>query len=464
MAIRRSFATVISVTALSASIAAAFPDGDGTTLSDHRLFVLFESRELACAARERPDPLFTALGCQVEWVSEIVDGMTFVTVDPRMIDAAARLLPEMSGIRQVEYDALVQNRGATVPNDPLYTTQYGSYTLYKPCLEAAWSLRTSGGTSTGRSLIAVLDSGLAYELNDFANVAWHNSGEIPGDCIDNDGDGIIDNYYGAEYLQTGDFDTTSPPCAPNSDPHDENGHGTHVSSIIGAQGNNSTDMTGTIWSGVKILPVKVLGSFGWAISDLAKGIEFAYLKGSRLMNMSLQGSYPSGSAPSIFDPVAAIIKSTPECMYVVAAGNLGLNLDTTSGPGLDIYPAEFIYDNIVTVGATDTAGNRAIFNVVESSDYGTTSVDLFAPGLGIWGLIQNGNFVQLSGTSQASPEVAALACLYWALNPTASVAVVKKQLKESGRVQSGINGLCVGNASSNCTELSPAPMLGGICP
>jgi subtilisin family serine protease len=182
------------------------------------------------------------------------------------------------------------------------------------------------------------------------------------------------------------------------------------------------------------------------------------------MNMSLQGSYPSGSSPYIFDPIAKIIKSTPECMYVVAAGNNGLNLDTTSGPGVDIYPAEFTYDNIVTVGATDTAGNRAIFNAVQSSNYGATSVDLFAPGLGMWGLIQNGNFVQESGTSQAAPEVAALACLYWALNPTASVAVVKKQLRESGRVRAGISGLCVGNASGSCTELNPAPMLGGTCP
>jgi len=152
----------------------------------------------------------------------------------------------------------------------------------------------------------------------------------------------------------------------DKDPDDLNGHGTHVAGIIGAIGNNNIGVTGVCWN-IKIMPIKVLDENGEGyISDIIKAIEFAKSKNVLIINMSFSGTDYS---KAFYDE----IKAHPEMLFVVAAGNSSANIDSEPE-----YPAGFDLNNIISVAASDQNDQLASF-----SNYGTSSVDVAAPGVNI---------------------------------------------------------------------------------
>ncbi|MFZ3137891.1 MAG: S8 family serine peptidase [Thermodesulfovibrionales bacterium] len=156
-------------------------------------------------------------------------------------------------------------------------------------------------------------------------------------------------------------------------PNDLNGHGTHVTGIIGAVGNNATGITGVSWS-VKIMPLKVLDQNGEGyISDIVDAIDYAVSNNAKIINMSFSG--PDKSTP-LYDEIAL----HPDILFVVAAGNGGEdNLgDNNDNPLYSEYPASFDLPNIISVAASDQNDNLTDF-----SNYGLTSVDVAAPGANI---------------------------------------------------------------------------------
>src|SRR5262249_32656528 len=123
----------------------------------------------------------------------------------------------------------------TVPNDPDFTNLWGMSKIQAP---AAWDIST-GSPSV---VVASIDTGVDYTPPDLATNVWTNPGEIPGNGIDDDGDGYVDDVHGYDFYNN------------DSDPIDDNNHGTHTSGTIGAVGNNSTGVVGVNW-GIKIIAV-----------------------------------------------------------------------------------------------------------------------------------------------------------------------------------------------------------------
>jgi subtilisin family serine protease len=315
-------------------------------------------------------------------------------------------------------------RKASIPDDPLYTSQWNLPLVAAP---AAWS-RYTGRRDAGSVIVAVLDTGIAYTHPDITANLWTNQAEIPGDGIDNDGNGINDDYYGANFggLKPGD-------------PWDDDtadSHGTHVAGIIGATGNNGVGTAGINWT-ARIMAVKVLhGPEGYGeLSDVLKGMEYALARGAKIINCSIESTQDQADANGMQSLHEAVkIADQAGAIVVSAAGNTGLDLDTSA-----IYPASIRLPNNIAVAAVTRFDELATY-----SDSGRHSVDLVAPGGsaggtgtpdGILSTVWLANGSQLyrttSGTSMAAPHVTGAAALAWNLNPGLSAYQVKGRILNS---------------------------------
>ena len=242
-------------------------------------------------------------------------------------------------------------------------------------------------------IIAVVDTGLDYGHEDIAQNMWTNIYEIPGNGIDDDANGFVDDVRGWDFA----YD--------DNDPIDGDGHGTHVAGIAAAAGNNEVGVVGVAW-GCKIMPVKGLNDYGNGYaSDLAESLIYAADKGANVIN----NSWGSSSASLLLKDAIDYAHGSG-CVVVAAAGN--------SHSIAEFYPAA--YDNVISVGASNYLDNRASF-----SNFGGC-VDVFAPGRDILSLRASGTYMgeplnalyTLSdGTSMASPFVAGLSALLFSKNP-----------------------------------------------
>jgi subtilisin family serine protease len=157
----------------------------------------------------------------------------------------------------------------------------------------------------------------------------------------------------------------------DTDPDDLNGHGTHVAGIIGAVGNNANGVTGVNWN-VRILPLRVLDQNGeGTIADIIEAIDYAASSSAKIVNLSLSG--PDYSI-SLYNKIA----SYHQILFVSAAGNGGQDGFGDNNDITPEYPSGFDLDNILSVAATDSNDNLAVF-----SNYGRASVDVAAPGTDI---------------------------------------------------------------------------------
>jgi subtilisin family serine protease len=237
--------------------------------------------------------------------------------------------------------------------------------------------------------VAVVDTGVDLDHPDLVSNLFVNPGEIPGNGIDDDGNGYVDDVHGYDFADD------------DSDPNDVGGHGTHVAGTIAAA-NNGFGATG-IAHGATILPVRVLGASGSGSSfDVAAGIRYAADLGADVINLSLGGGYSRAIQSAIN------YASSLGTFIVAAAGN-----EASSVPS---FPAQFSanYENVISVGAHQRSGSLARFsNRVGNSD----SVQIDAPGVGIFSTYVGGGYASLSGTSMAAPHVAGLAALTLSANP-----------------------------------------------
>jgi len=199
---------------------------------------------------------------------------------------------------------------------------------------------------------------------------------------------------------------------PSSDPEDDVGHGTHVAGIIAAEVNNNEGVAGMTWY-TKIMPVKVLDSSGAGSTySVAEGIIWATDNGANVINMSL-GNY--AQAEFLHDAIK--YAHDRGVVLVAASGN-----DNTDRPG---FPAA--YPEVIAVSATDPDEKRA-----EYSNYGDY-IDVAAPGSSIPSTYPGSRYAALSGTSMASPHVAALASLVQSVNPGLSNEEIKELLRSTAK-------------------------------
>ena len=259
----------------------------------------------------------------------------------------------------------------------------------------AWDLTTG----SRQVIVGVIDTGIRYTHNDLANQMWRNEDEIPGNQIDDDNDGYIDNIFGINAVTD----------APNpGDPMDDNGHGTHVAGTIGAAANNGSPHVGVAWD-VRLMALKFLDSDGSGkTSDEIKCIDFAIENGADVINASYGG-------PGFSSAQEAAMRRAEQAgiLFVAAAGNEASNSDQNPS-----YPASFDLENVISVAAIDRHDNLASF-----SNFGANSVDLAAPGVDIFScwIGSDSDYKTISGTSMASPHVAGVAALIRARFPNIGI-------------------------------------------
>lgn len=325
----------------------------------------------------------------------------------RKVRAALR---HSSHVRYVEPDYYL--RSSTVPDDPLFPREYGMSTGTTGGVSAtsAWDHRTKCGR------VAVLDSGMQLNHPDLKGNIWHNPNEIKGNNKDDDHNGYVDDYYGVDI-----YDGSGGGA-------DADGHGTHVSGIVGAHGNNAVGVAGGCWS-ASIMPVRFMNANGrGSTSDAVAGLEYAIHEHAKVVNCSFGASNASNSLHDAIQDAKG-----KGVLLVVAAGNDGQSIDKTPE-----YPASYTFSNILTVAATTSSGALASF-----SNFGSKSVDLAAPGDGVWSTYLNSGYKQLSGTSMAAPFVTAAAAMLRAKDSDLSYGDVKKALKGSVDKLSSLKGKTV---------------------
>jgi thermitase len=302
----------------------------------------------------------------------------------------------------------------SMPNDPIFPVQWNLHNTGQTGGNPAADINALGAwdisTGSTRVVVAVIDTGVLYTHNDLSTNIWNNTDEIPGDGVDNDNNGFVDDIRGWDFVNN------------DNDPNDDKDHGTHVSGTIGAEGNNAIGMTGVNWH-VQIMPLKVFNQEGIGItSDAIKAIEYANENGAIVISNSWGGSLFDQGLKDVIDASPAVV--------VCAAGNGGSNNDD-----YPIYPASYDSTNIISVAATDHFDLLASF-----SNFGLNSVDLAAPGKDITSTYLNGNYASMSGTSMATPHVSGVAALVKAENPSLTSAQIKNIILSTVDVKDSLSG------------------------
>lgn len=284
-------------------------------------------------------------------------------------------------------------------------------------------------------VIAVIDDGVEYTHPDLDDNMWVNPGEVV-DGRDNDGNGYVDDIYGYDFF------------ADDADPYDDNnvstgegGHGTHVAGTICAEGNNGTGIVGVVQQ-CQIMALRFLGPGGGYTSDAVRAVQYAANKGVKLSNNSWGGGGYSSALYSAIQSAGNLGH-----LFLAAAGNDGTNNDATPH-----YPSNYNLPNVISVAATDNRDQLAGF-----SNYGTSSVDIAAPGVNIvsstWG-----SYYYFNGTSMATPNVTGTAALILSQNPGFGFAEIRERLLSTARPVPGLSGVIgTGGVVNALAALSVAP-------
>ena len=287
------------------------------------------------------------------------------------------------------------------PDDPSYTSQWN---LFKILASQAWDI-TQGDTSV---IIGIVDTGVDWDHPDLNANIWINWDEIPGNSVDDDLNGFIDDIRGWDFSGV---DGNSPD---NNPMEDQPTHGTHVAGISSAVTNNGTGIA-SIGYKCKLLPIKTGSTnilYGY------EGIVYAADNGAKVINCSW-----GGSGYSIFSQEVINYVTSLGALVVAAAGNSSTNSSH--------YPSG--YDNVLSVASTNQNDTKSDF-----STYGPT-VDVSAPGSDIYATWQNNTYAILSGTSMASPLTAGLAALVWSVFPTYTPLQIGEQVRVNSDNIDGLN-------------------------
>ncbi len=281
----------------------------------------------------------------------------------------------------------------------------------------AWQEFTTGGRKT---VVAIIDTGIDHTHSQLKNSIWTNSSEIPGNGIDDDGNGYIDDVYGWDFYYNSN-ETYVGTSKIRGGIENEDEHGTHVAGIIAA----ARDGVGTAGiasnTNVELMCLKVLGGkegSGETV-DIVKAIEYAEKQGAVICNMSF--GINQTDIPFYYQDYDKAMKEAIEkssMLFVTASGNEGSNNDTYG-----VYPSSYDFDNIISVGNLRCDGTLSAY-----SNYGEISVDLAAPGMYIYSTIPNEKYDYMSGTSMAAPMVTAACAMGYAYTKIPDIFAVRERL------------------------------------
>lgn len=347
--------------------------------------------------------------------------------------------------------------GPAYPDNPEIPNKVSQSSGKDPLLGKQWGINQIKGISAQNNspqgkdiIIAVTDTGVDYTHQDLVNQMWRNPKEIPGNGIDDDSNGYVDDIVGWDFASN------------DNKPYDLSlnlidilmgggnpGHGTHVAGVIGAAANNSVGMVG-IAPNVKIMALRFITEKGQGSSENAiKAIDYAVDNGAKIINASWGGEKGEEKEEEL---LKAIERARDKgVIFVAAAGNGRLNQAKQKAEGYNndtdpkpILPATFNVENMLTVAAIDV--NQKIG---EFSNFGPKSVHLAAPGVAILSSVPGNRYqdtiielgqmkVTWDGTSMATPHVVGAAALLWSIDPGMSFSEVKTKLLEMTVKVSGL--------------------------
>lgn len=333
---------------------------------------------------------------------------------PKEVDVVrmAHLYSDLAIVEYAEPNFIYQT--FVTPNDPQYSEQWAHVNMES---ELAWDIET-GEPST---VIAIVDTGVDWNHPDLAANIWNNTDEIPGNELDDDNNGYIDDVRGWDFVEV-------PPELPwffqpapgedgterDNDPMDFDGHGTHCSGIAAAVTDNDIGIAGTCWN-VQIMPSRAgyqtANGMGILIDqDAAAAIEYAAQNGADVISMSWGGYSPSETIEIAID-----YAYDQGVVLVGAAGN--------SNSRAKHYPSA--HDEVIAVAATTMSDGKAYF-----SNYGSW-VDICAPGVNISSTMFDDTYAFLGGTSMATPFAAGLAGLILSKDPSFTNEEVRNILRST---------------------------------
>lgn len=309
------------------------------------------------------------------------------------------------------------------------TNQFGSQA------EKAWDAGVVGLKSVA---VGIVDEGIDVNHPDLKANVWVNPFD-PVDGVDNDGNGYIDDVNGWDFFNNDNsvFDGTD-------------SHGTHVAGTVGGVGGNGIGVAGVAWN-TTLISTKFLGAGGGYTSGAIKAIDYLTdLKTRHGVNVVASNNSWGGGGYSASLHSAIIRGANAGILFVSAAGNggsdgVGDNNDVTA-----YYPANYstlqatsttkaaAYEAVIAVAALNATGGLASF-----SNYGATTVDIAAPGVGIASTLPGSAYGTYSGTSMATPHVSGAVALYASAHPTATAAQARQAILGSARPTTSLTGKAV---------------------
>ena len=397
--------------------------GPGGTVSGFQLRVYAADRVIVRTAPDtNPDQLARVLRNEgLHLGRQIAEGVFSVQTREANLDAVPRALATLAQlgavVAQAEPDGVGFGGGAP-PDDPYFPQQWNlANTGQNGGVRGAdiralglWDVwqRAAGVT------VAVLDTGLDFTQPDLQGLDWTGY-----DFVNDD-----------------------------ANPADDHGHGTAVTGVILANTGNGLGIAG-LTTGVRLLVVKVLDAANEGLtSDLIAGLAYARTNGAAVMNLSLVGYPAPGEFPTddtLLTQQLALCQSAG-IVLCISAGNNGTDNNITPN-----YPSSYTNANIISVGGHDRNDVRWS-GASLPSNYGATSVDLFAPGRSVPTTVRpgtgflpavGGDYSYYTGTSIATPHVTGTAAVLKALNPTWGATEIKKAILDNVKTNAAYTGLCL---------------------
>ncbi len=318
------------------------------------------------------------------------------------------------------------DQSPVTPNDSLFADLWGLHNTGQnggtpdADIDApeAWSL----STGSGNVVVGVIDTGVDYNHQDLSGNMFRNPLDCNSNGVDDDGNGFVDDCYGIDTVNQ------------DSDPMDDNGHGTHVSGTIGATGNNGVGVVGVNWQ-VKLMACKFLGADGSGFtSDAVTCLEYFSTMRDRGVNIvATNNSWGGGSfSRALLDAIDA--HRQRGILFIAAAGNAAVDSDVDT-----FFPAGYFLPNLIAVAATDRSDALASF-----SNFGRHSVHLGAPGTEILSTVPGNSYGLKSGTSMAAPHVTGVAALLQAQDSTRDWKAIKNLLLAGGDTISALTNTITG--------------------
>jgi subtilisin family serine protease len=310
---------------------------------------------------------------------------------------------------------VVENEPSALFNDPAISQAWG---LKKSDAARAWSV-SKGSRNV---IVAVIDTGADVKHEDLDTNIWNNPGETGRDAkgrdkasngVDDDGNGFVDDVHGWNFVSN------------NGILADNHGHGTHIACIIGAKAGNGKGISGISpeisLMILKYYDPKIAGTDN--LKNTVASIKYAVKMGANIIN------YSGGGTEFSQEEHDAIVEAEKKgILFIAAAGNERSNSDH-----FKYYPADYGLSNIISVTAIDPSTE-----VLSSSNYGTETVDIAAPGQNILSCLPGNAYGYMTGTSQATAFVTGAGALVMARRDAFKTEDIKKYILSTGDAQASL--------------------------